>query len=215
MESSYVMCWAAKWYQDDHVYFDSIMKSKHKTMIGGIHKLIDEADAVLHYNGSKFDIPTLNKEFLLHGFTPPAPYKQIDLLRVSKNQFRFPSNKLDYVAQQLGLGKKTAHTGHDLWVKCMARDKESWLLMEEYNKRDVIILEDLYKVLLPWIPNHPNTTLYTAGKLACPRCGSVKYQSRGVEHTLTCSYKRYKCNGCNGWFKGELIKGERVEHRAC
>ena len=81
--------------------------------------------------------------------------------------------------------------------------------------RNSIILEDLYKVLLPWIPNHPNTTLYTASKLACPRCGSVKYQSRGVEHTLTCSYKRYKCNGCNGWFKGELIKGERVEHRAC
>ena len=44
-------------------------------MIKGIHKLLDECDAVIHYNGSKFDIPTLNKEFLLHGLHPPAPYK--------------------------------------------------------------------------------------------------------------------------------------------
>lgn len=204
MESSYVMCWAAKWYEDDTVYFDSIMKSKHKTMIGRIHKLIDEADAVLHYNGSKFDIPTLNKEFLLHGFKPPAPYKQIDLLRVSKNKFRFPSNKLDYVAQQLGLGKKTSHTGHELWIKCMAKDKEAWALMEEYNKNDVILLEKVYEKYKPWITNHPNHGTYVGG-VCCPNCGGISYQRRGWAVTVAHKYPRYQCKDCGSWFKGSLM----------
>ena len=204
MESSYVMCWAAKWYGDDTVYFDSIMKSKHKSMIAKIHKLIDEADAVLHYNGSKFDIPTLNKEFLLHDLTPPAPYKQIDLLRVSKNQFRFPSNKLDYVAQQLGLGKKTSHTGHELWIQCMAKDKEAWALMEEYNKNDVILLEKVYDKFKPWIRNHPNHGVYEGG-VCCPKCSGINYQRRGWAYTISYKYPRYQCTDCGGWFKGSLM----------
>ena len=88
---------------------------KIKTMPKGIHGLLNDADAVVHYNGTKFDIPTLNKEFLLHSFNPPSPYKQIDLLRVVRSNFRFPSNKLDYVAQRLNLGKKHEHEGHELW----------------------------------------------------------------------------------------------------
>ena len=104
MESSYVLCWAAKWLGEDEIIFDSVHQSKPKKMLKGIYDLLNAADAVIHYNGTKFDIPTLNKEFLLHHYAPPSPYKQIDLLRVARSQFRFPSNKLDYVAQRLGLG---------------------------------------------------------------------------------------------------------------
>jgi predicted PolB exonuclease-like 3'-5' exonuclease len=144
MESSYVLCWAAKWLGEEEVMFDSVHVSKPKKMLKKIHDLISEADAVIHYNGTKFDMPTLNKEFLLHDMNPPAPYKQIDLLKQVRSQFRFPSNKLDYVAQRLGLGSKTSHEGHELWVKCMAGDKDAWKRMEEYNIQDVVLLEKLY-----------------------------------------------------------------------
>ncbi len=126
MESSYVLCYAAKWLGQKDVLFDSVHQSRPKTMLKGIHALLNDADAVVHYNGTKFDIPTLNKEFLLHHFNPPSPYKQIDLLRVVRSNFRFPSNKLDYVAQRLNLGKKHEHEGHELWVKCMNGDKDAW-----------------------------------------------------------------------------------------
>jgi len=122
MESSYVMCWAAKWLGKKEILFDSIMENTHKNMIKRIHRLLNECDAVIHYNGSKFDIPTLNKEFILHGMNPPSPYKEIDLLKTSRSRFKFPSNKLDYVAQALGVGKKVHHEGHELWLKCMAKD---------------------------------------------------------------------------------------------
>ncbi len=199
--SGYVLCWSAKWLDGDEIYFNSVHKSKAEIMLHDIHKLLDEADAVIHYNGTKFDIPTLNKEFLLYGFTPPAPYKQIDLLNTCRKVFRFPSNKLDYVSQTLGLGEKVRHEGHELWVKCMNGDGEAWLKMEEYNKKDVELLEPLYKRLLPWIDKHPNRATYEEG-VCCPNCGSLEYQRRGSYMTTTQKYVRYQCQGCGTWFRG-------------
>jgi predicted RNA-binding Zn-ribbon protein involved in translation (DUF1610 family) len=201
MESSYVLCWAAKWLGEEEVMFDSVHVSKPKAMLRRIHDLISAADAVVHYNGTKFDMPTLNKEFLLHNMNPPAPYKQIDLLKQVRSQFRFPSNKLDYVSQRLGLGKKTSHEGHELWVKCMAKDKDAWKRMEEYNKQDVILLEKLYVRLLPWIKGHPNHN-HSSDEHVCPSCGSHNIQKRGTAVTTTASYQRYQCRSCGSWSQG-------------
>lgn len=203
IESGYTLCWAAKWRGEKEVFFDSIKKSSPKAMLRRIHKLLSAADAVVHYNGTKFDIPTLNKEFLMNGMSPPAPYRQIDLLRVVRQQFRFPSNKLDYIVKQLGLGSKTKHIGHELWIKCMAKDAEAWKSMEEYNKNDVLLLEELYEKALPWIKNHPNYGLHTDGdELICTNCGSDKYARRGFGRTTAAVYRRYQCNDCGTWFRG-------------
>lgn len=180
--------------------FESILTGSARQMIKKIHKLLDQADVVVHYNGTKFDIPTLNKEFLQMGFAPPSPYKQVDLLRVARNQFRFPSNKLDYVAQALGLGKKTSHVGHEMWLKCMNRDTEAWEIMEEYNKNDVVLLEQVYGMLLPWIKNHPNRSVFQE-EMVCPNCGSHEYQKRGIQVTATGKYHRLQCKDCKTWFR--------------
>lgn len=198
MESSYVLSWAAKWAGDSGVVFDSVHQSRPKTMLKGIHALVSEADVVVHYNGTKFDMPTLNKEFLLYDIPPPAPYKQVDLLKQVRSQFRFPSNKLDYVAQRLGLGQKVKHEGHELWVACMAGDPEAWKRMEEYNKHDVVLLEKLYNKLLPWIKHHPNRNIFSEDR-CCPTCGSTKLQKRGFNVTMTAQYQRYVCKDCRSW----------------
>lgn len=200
-ESSYVLCWSAKWLNSDKIMFNSVHNNLPDKMLAEIHGLLDEADAVIHFNGTKFDIPTLNKEFLLWGFDPPAPYKQIDLLRVAHNQFKFPSNKLDYIAQTLGLGKKVTHIGHELWIKCMAHDPIAWKMMEEYNIQDVILLEKVYGKLKPWIKNHANYSLHSDTGAVCPNCGGDHYQKRGFYYTHNCQYQRYKCSGCGTWFR--------------
>jgi hypothetical protein len=200
MDSSYVLCWSAKWLGTDEIYFDSVHQSKPKAMLKKIHKLLEEADAVIHYNGTRFDIPTLNKEFLLQGLMPPATYKQIDLLLTARGRFRFPSNKLDFIAKALGVGKKHEHAGHELWVKCMAGDEESWKIMEEYNKNDVVLLEEVYNVFRPWIRNHPNLNLYTDGEDdMCPNCGGSHLRKRGYSYTTTQKYQRYQCADCGTW----------------
>jgi DNA polymerase elongation subunit (family B) len=208
VDSSSMLCWAAKWLDEPEVMFSSILMGK-KGMLKEIHKLLDQADAVVHYNGSRFDIPTLNKEFLEAGMSPPSPYAQIDLLRTARQQFRFPSNKLDYVGQALKLGKKVKHEGFELWIKCMNKDKEAWERMEEYNIQDVVLLEQVYHKFLPWIKNHPNKALHDESEHSCPSCGSHKIQKRGYNVTAGGKYQRYQCQACGTWSaerKTEKIK---------
>jgi len=201
VNSSTTLCWAAKWLGDREVMFDSVYQSTEKQMLRRIHKLLDEADVVVHYNGKKFDVPTLNKEFLLNKMGPPSPYKQIDMLQVARGAFRFQSNKLDYVAQQLGLGQKTTHEGFQLWVKCMERDEAAWKRMEKYNKNDVVLLEDVYKTMLPWIKGHPNHGTYDGGA-KCTNCGGESLQRRGTATTAAGKYPRLQCTGCGSWSRG-------------
>lgn len=201
IDSGYVLCWAAKWYGEEEIMYSSILDTP-KKMLKKIHELLSKSDAVVHYNGTKFDIPTLNKEFILNGMAPPSPYRQIDLLKTARAAFRFPSNKLDYIAQSLDLGKKIKHKGHELWIDCMAKKKDAWRDMEEYNKQDVILLEKLYVKFLPWIKNHPNYTLYIDDTdIACPTCGCTIYTRRGFTYTAVGKYQRYQCSACSAWFK--------------
>jgi rubredoxin len=165
-----------------------------------MHALLDEADIVIHYNGQKFDIPVLNREFLKHGLKPPSPYKQIDLFRVVKRMFRFESNKLKSILKELSLENKLEHEGFRLWTDCMDGKPAAWKKLGAYNRRDVTVLEPLYELLRPWIANHPNVTAMEKG-LACPKCGSKKTQERGVQVTTTRTYQRHQCQSCGGWFR--------------
>jgi predicted RNA-binding Zn-ribbon protein involved in translation (DUF1610 family) len=201
-ESSAVLCWAAKWYGKKGIYFDSVHKSGRKKMLAGIHKMMDEADAICHYNGTRFDIPVLNKEFILAGMSPPAPSKDIDLLRTARARFKFTSNKLDYVAQVLGVGCKSGHAGYQMWIDCMNGEERAWKSMERYNKQDVILLEKVYDRVRPWIKNHPNQNMYGTN-MACPACGSDKMQRRGTAVSISVLYQRYQCMACGKWARGE------------
>ena len=86
-EPGTTLCYAAKWYGEKEVMFSWDIRD--------IWSLLDEADAVIHFNGKSFDVPTIQRDFLLAGLLPPSPYKQIDLRQVCKSQFRFLSGKLD------------------------------------------------------------------------------------------------------------------------
>ena len=203
VEAGYTLCYAAKWHDKGRVMFDSIHQTEPKQFIEGVWELLNEADAVVHYNGEKFDIPTLNKEFLLHDLVPPDPYHQIDLYRVVRKRFKFASNKLDYICQALGIGAKVEHMGMDLWNKCMQGDNKAWKLMERYNKQDVALMPELYNRLLPWIQSHPNHALYTGeARPVCPNCGSVHVHKKGTETTKTMVYQRYRCADCGTPIRG-------------
>jgi DNA polymerase elongation subunit (family B) len=218
LESSYTMCYSAKWLGEKQIYFDSVQKSTTKAMLEGIHGLLEQADAVVHYNGTKFDMPTLNKEFLIHKMTPPPPIKQIDLLRVVKSQFRFPSNKLDYVAQRLSLGKKKDHEGHTLWIKCMNGDKKAWATMQSYNIQDVVLLEKLYNKLLPWIKQPMNLSILAKDRKGwvCPTCAKHHLISKGFRYTPTGAYQRYQCKACGAYSTDTrtVIPHSKIKHLA-
>lgn len=209
IDTSSVLCYSAKWYGERRTEFDSVHKSSRKKMLKGIHAMMEEADAICTYNGNSFDLPVLNREFLTNGFSPPSPYRSIDLLPTVRKQFRFASNKLGFVTEQLGLGSKTKHPGFKLWVDCMAGDPRAFRLMEKYNRQDVVLLERLYDKVRPWIKGHPNHNTYGASG-ACPSCGSDKLQRRGEARNAKGSYQRFQCGGCGAWSRSDtLVKHSR------
>jgi len=159
-KAGYTLCWSASWEGSHECFHASIHEDGEKGMLDKIHKLLDEADAVVHYNGTQFDIPILNREFVRNHMPPPGKYIEIDLIKPVRKQFRWDSNKLDWVCQQLKLGAKTQHKGMELWFDCMAGDEKAWKIMLAYNKQDVLLLKKLYRRLLPWIHNHPTTGLW-------------------------------------------------------
>lgn len=204
-----VMCFSAKWQGGKNQFF-SEWQHGHDDMIVIAHDLLDQADAVVHYYGSKFDIPHLNSEFLTTGLTPPAPYKQIDLkLAVSKN-FKFPSNKLQYVSTLLGLDGKHK-TDFELWLDVMAGKTKAQKYMEKYNRQDVDLLEDLYHRLLPWIPSLPNRNLFD-GKGGCTACASLNVEEDGEYKTSLTVYRRFICLDCGKWMRSsKRIGGVKLQ----
>jgi hypothetical protein len=194
--STEIMCFAARWVDKKPVTFMSEFHDGREAMLNGLWSLLDEADALVSWNGAGFDTKHANRAFLAAGMTPPSPVKEIDLLQVARRRFKFMSNKLDFVAQQLGLGAKTAHEGFALWLACMEGDPKAWARMKRYNKQDVNLLIPLYETLKPWIKNHPNVATHDQ---ACPRCNSTRIQLRGTDTTQAGVYQRFQCLDCAGW----------------
>lgn len=202
-ESVNVMCFAAKWLGEPRsMQFHSIQGGgdAHEKMIRAAFDLLDEADAVMHYNGKDFDEKHLNTQFLLYGLGTPSPYKHIDLLSTVRKRFKFPSTKLEYVSKALGLEGKVQHSGFELWLRCMLEDDpKAWKEMEKYNRQDVVLLEQMYPKFLPWIANHPNRALYDSVQGGCRKCAGLDLERRGFAYTGAVKYQQYRCRTCGTW----------------
>lgn len=197
--NSEVLTWAAAWEGSDEIMYSSRGFASKKSMLKDIYNLLEEADVVVTYNGDRFDLPVLNMEFLLQGWTPPAPYKSVDLLKTMKKRFRGSSNKLDYWLKRLGLDQKSKHRGHQMWLDCMNGDKAAFEEMSQYNRDDVDRTEQLFQKIRPWIVNLPNLATVSEDGFACPACGSKHLHNRGTRTTKTHTYERYRCVDCGHW----------------
>lgn len=210
VETGRVMCFSAKWLDSGETVFKSEHSHGHKRTITAAHKLLSQADAILTFNGENFDLPILNKEFIKYGILPPAPYASIDLLRVAKKRFKFTSNRMKHLAEELGIEQNKIDTTFELWVDCMNGDDDAWELMEAYNTRDVEVLEQLYHKMLPWIDNHPNMALYTeVDEPTCTNCGSDDLHRHGLQHNKTHSYWRYQCQDCGTWVRARFSETKK------
>jgi hypothetical protein len=204
IEPTEVLCWAAKWLGEEEVHYRDWSQDD---MIPCIHKMIDEADGVVHYNGKAFDMKHLNREFLLSGLGPPSPYKNIDLLTCIRGNFKFASNKLEWTSLQMGYEGKVQNRGMALWIDCMAGDPKAWEEMRAYNEQDTKLLEGMHDELRPWIKGYPNHNLYAHNvEPTCPNCGSDKLHKRGIQYTAVRAYPRFNCQSCGKWSRGRSME---------
>ena len=208
VEDGRMLSFSAKWYEDSQTGFWADWKSGgHEGMVEEAWRLLDECDVLVTYNGKKYDVKHLNREFVLAGLGAPSPYKQVDLLPVVRRQFKFPSNKLEYVASRLGLGHKVAHEGHGLWMACLEGDRDAQQRMEVYNRGDVELTEALYDRLRPWLAGGPHMGLYRREDKcgACPHCGGVERVECGEALTGVSAFQAFRCVSCGGVFRGSRV----------
>jgi hypothetical protein len=203
--STEVICWGARWLGSDKVMFRSVHHHGKEAMLDELHKVMDQADVLIGWNSAAFDSKHIKREFIENGYLPPSPWIELDLMRIVRSQFKFPSNKLDYVAQKLGVGAKVKHSGFQLWLDCMAGIPKAWKEMKEYQIQDVNLLLDLYDILLPWIKNHPHMGLDAGQPNSCKNCASTEIRRWGYRYNATTKLQRYKCGNCGAYVVGQSV----------
>lgn len=215
-EQSLILSYSAKWIKGKHQtkgwpdYKYKKGKLNDKEIVKDIWKLFDEADVIILQNGKAFDIKTCNSRFLFHDLPPPSPYRVIDTKTEAKKYIRLPSYSLDNMCDYFGIGRKSEHEGFPLWKKCMVGDLKAWKRMLKYNKHDVIITEQLYLKLRPYMKTHPNVGNYK-GERVCPKCGSKSIQLRGFVCNATTRYRQAYCKTCGGWMRfSENLQKDKV-----
>ncbi len=181
------------------MHFHSEWEDGQKGMAKALHRLLDEADAIVGWNSDKFDLRWIQAQFLQNGMAKPSPYARVDLMKSVKRQVYLPSYKLDFVARWLEIGSKVRTGGFDLWSDVLAGDDRARRLMRRYNIGDVKLTEQVFDRLHArgWVLGLPNQAI--DGGHCCPYCGGEWLQARGWQVTKTRRYQRFQCRDCGAW----------------
>ena len=195
-----VICVSWKWEGQDEVHSLTWDKNQNdKKMLKEFVKELNKADEAIAHNGDRFDIKWLRTRCIYHDIDMRATYDTIDTLKLAKSGFNFNSNKLDYIAQFLGVGRKLETGGLDLWKKvCLEKCSDSLKKMVEYCEQDVIILEKVFQRLNPYTkPKKHYAVLRGGEKFECPECGrlanykEVRTTAAGtIQHVMQCSDRK-------------------------
>lgn len=197
-----LLCFCANWDGTKDFMFFSQWDDGQEAMVQAAHELLSHADAVITYNGDKYDIPKLRGAMILSGLTPPPPPTSIDLIKTVK-RFGFLMNRLAYIGPLLSIGKKLKHEGFALWRSVDEGDHKAQRRMRKYCIQDVKLLVTLYKRILPFIDNHPHLG---DNKNSCGACGSNHVQMRGFRRTKFFKVQRLQCQDCGAWSMGTRKK---------
>ena len=195
-----IICICYKWEEEKEVYgLTWDRKQCDKKMLQDFIEVTNQATELVGHNGDKFDLAWIRTRCLFHGIDMFPKYTTIDTLKVARSKFKFNSNRLNYIANYLGIGSKIK-TEFDLWKSILLdSDKDSMNKMVKYCKNDVVLLEKVFKHLNNHIePKSHYGVLFGAYRGTCPECGSDDLVRNLVRTTATGIIKvMYKCKTCN------------------
>jgi len=197
-----IICICYKWEDEKEVYalqWDA--KQNDKRMLEQFIAVANTANELVGHNGDKFDLAWIRTRCLFHGIDMFPNYQTIDTLKVARSKFRFQSNRLNYIAEFLGLGGKIK-TEFNLWKDILLnKDKVAMEKMIKYCKKDVSLLEEVYKLLGSHIAAKTHYgVVFGQDRGSCPECGAGSKElikNNTVVTATGLTRIQYKCKVCN------------------
>ena len=191
-----IICICYKWEGADKVHALKWSDGDDRPLLEAFMPVLQDADEIVAHNGDKFDLKWVNTRFVFHGFDPKPIERTIDTLAIARRRFLFNSNRLDYIGQFLGLGKKHDTGGFDLWKNIVLHNCEkSMKKMIRYCKQDVKLLEQVYHKLAEYHNPKTHVGVHIGNeRWSCPSCGSenvgvnkIRISALGIpRYTMKC-----------------------------
>jgi predicted PolB exonuclease-like 3'-5' exonuclease len=165
-------------------------------------KELEKADFVVAHNGVSFDFKVFNTRLLNYRMKPMPEFRVFDTKTLVKSRFHLPSNKLNDIADFLGIGEKLKHTGFSMWLGCEAGNKKDWATMKKYDRQDTVLLDKIFTIIFPYVkvPTMFNKIDKDSPQCSNPSCNSFHLQARGFSILSSGVRKsRYQCQDCGKW----------------
>ena len=167
-------------------------------------EILFSADMWVTWYGLRYDLPFLQTRMLAHGLGVAPPIPHVDGWRIAKYKMKMHSNRLSSVSDFLDLGEKNSVSGR-VWIRAGSGHRPSLRYVIDHCKRDVELLEDVYKIISPLDSDHPNIALMDNPKSStrrlCNVCGNESLVLYGRRVTAKRVYQRYNCTICGAWVK--------------
>jgi len=202
-EGGWIICASYKWLGEDetHILYsqDDINEGVDTNVTAALWELYHQADAVVAHNAIQFDHKVLQARCLVNGIPPLPSVKVLDTLQMAKKHFRLPSNRLDSIADLLGIGRKKQTGGIKLWIDTLQGDEEALDNMLEYCKQDTDLLEHVYMALRSFgtASNFNAANYYNDAETRCPVCASTDVELTGrAVYTDVSKFQEVRCNSC-------------------
>lgn len=198
-----IICICYKYEGDKEVsYLTWDEKQSDKKMLQAFIEEANSAHELVGHNGDKFDLKWVRTRCLYHNIKMFPDYQTIDTLKVSRSKFKFNSNRLNYIAEFLGIGNKIK-TEFGMWKAIILNnDEKAMAKMVKYCQKDVILLEKVFNKLYKHIENKIHYgVLFGEPRGTCPECGSDENIIHRKRATKTGLVKiQYECKTCGKFY---------------
>lgn len=171
-------------------------------VVAAFDQIIKQADFTIGKNSDKFDTKMINAARMFHGLPGLPQWTKYtdDLEKQMRRYFRMPSQSLDYISNQLGLGGKIKMEMQD-WIDIVEKNnngEKALKKMIKYGKKDVEDTRALWFRLAEHFDSRWNQSTYQDDGMRCRHmdCGSPNLKKNGTRMAGKTRYQEFHCNDC-------------------
>lgn len=190
---------AEGWKKPKSLIWDS--KQDDKKLLNEFVKLANQYPILVGQNGDSFDFKVIRGRCWAQTSNPMPDIVTLDTLKMSRQNMRLTSHKLDWKSHIIGRGGKL-DTGFQLWIDVEKGNKKALNHMVKYCEQDVLELQAVFWSMLPYcnkLPHHLGALLL-GHQDSCPGCASTNRIKNKIRKTKTGDRQQWMCKDCGRYW---------------